>query len=417
MTRSREEALALDRANPLGWFAQTFEPARPGWVYLDGNSLGRPSTVVARAIARETQRWASDAVTRWDRWIELPRRAAHHLARHFLGADPDEVLVADSTTLNLYKLASAALDVASAGRDVIITDEADFPTDRYVLQGLARQRGAVLRTVVAHPVDGLDLDALADAVDERTAVVSLSHVDFTSGAMADMGAVNRLAHDHGALVLWDLSHSAGALPVDLAGTGADLAVGCTYKYLNAGPGAPAYLYVRRDLQAALRSPVWGWFGQRRQFEMGPDYDPADGVTRFLSGTPNILGTVAVRHAVRHLARVGIAQLRATSVALTELVVSLADEWLAPLGFTVASPRSGERRGGHVALSHPDAYRIGMAMRAAGVVPDVRPPDRLRLAPVPAYTRFVDVWDGLDRVRRLVEAGEHLACEPAASTVT
>jgi len=294
----------------------------------------------------------------------------------------------------------AALD-ARPGRDVVVADGNDFSTDRYVLQGLAAARGLTLRHLDTAEQAAPSAPAVAAAADDRTALVVLSHVDYRSAAVADMAAVTAAAHAAGGLVLWDLSHSAGVLPVRLDAAGADLAVGCTYKYLNAGPGAPAYLYVRREHQAELRQPIWGWFGQTDQFAMGPAYDPAPGVTRFLTGTPPVLGLALVEEGVRLLAEAGIDRLRGKGMALTALAVDLTDAWLAPLGFGLASPRDPAARGGHVSLSHPDAARLcGDLVRAARVVPDFRAPDRIRLGLAPLTTRYVDVWDALDRLRRL-----------------
>jgi kynureninase len=265
----------------------------------------------------------------------------------------------------------------------------------------------------------------------RLALVSFSHVDYRLGALADMAAVNRLAHDAGALTLWDLSHSVGAVPIDLTGSpgtgearsdgpgdGADLAVGCTYKYLNSGPGAPAFLYVRREHQARLRQPIQGWFGQRDQFAMGPNYDPAPGIDGFLTGTTPVLGAITLESSVGLLSEIGIARLRERSLALTSWLIDLTDAMLVPLGFTMATPRDPRRRGGHVALRHPDAYRISRALsEQALVVGDFREPDLLRLAPVAAYTTFTDVWDACDRIRTLVERGAHLRVDTHRRRVT
>jgi len=309
------------------------------------------------------------------------------------------VLVTDSVTINLYKLASAALD-ARPGRDVIVTDDDNFPTDRYVLQGLAAQRGAELRVLRTDLDEGVDGVALAAALDDRVALVSLSHVAYRSGAVADLPGLTALAHEAGALIMWDLCHAVGSVPVGLDAAGADLAVGCTYKYVNAGPGAPAFLYVRADLQDQLRQPIWGWFGQRDQFAMGPDYDPAPGIDAFATGTPQVIGTVAVEEGTRLLGEAGLDRLRAKSTELTGYLIALADEWLAPHGFTVASPRAAGRRGGHVTLRHSDAGRIVRALAQEKIITDFRVPERIRLAPVPITTGFAEVWDALSRLRQI-----------------
>jgi kynureninase len=284
---------------------------------------------------------------------------------------------------------------------VIVTTDTEFPTDRYVLEGLAAGRGRELRLVPADPA------SLRSVVDESGAVVCLSAVDFRTGALADVAGTTEHVHRVGALMLWDLSHAAGSVPLSLDADGVDLAVGCTYKYLNAGPGAPAFLYVRRELQSLLRQPIWGWFGQRDQFAMGPAYDPVPGIGQFLTGTPNVLGTVAVDEGVRLFAEAGMDAVWAKGRALTSMIVDIADAWLRPLGFELVSPRDPDDRGAHVSVAHPDAGRISLALREqARVIPDFRPPDLLRLGAAPLSSRFADVWDGLDRLRRLVERGDH-----------
>jgi len=407
----------LDAADQLAGFRDRFVRDDESLIYLDGNSLGPlPIATQSRIAEVVREEWGAGLVRSWAGWIELPRRAGDLIGQHLVGAAPGQVAVCDSTTINLYKLASAALD-ARPGRSVIVTDDDNFPTDRYVLAGIAAQRGCELRMIRTGMNDGVSEDALRAAVDERTAVVSLSHVAYRSGALADMAQITGIAHDAGALMLWDLCHSVGAVPVELDAAGADLAVGCTYKYVNAGPGAPAFLYVRSELQDSMRQPVWGWFGQRDQFAMGPGYDPAPGIERFLTGTPQIIGIAAVQEGARLLGEAGMGRLRAKGVALTELLIGLADEWLAPHGFTVASPRDSARRGGHVTLHHRDAALISQALIRAGIVGDYRTPDRLRLGPAPVFSRFTDVWDALDTLRRIAEDGSYrgLQAEPARVT--
>ena len=413
----RAHAEELDAADPLAGFRDRFVRDDKSLIYLDGNSLGPlPLATEARIAEVVRQEWGGGLVRSWASWIELPRRAGDLIGEHLVGAAPGQVAVCDSTTINLYKLAAAAL-AARPGRNVIVTDDDNFPTDRYVLAGIAAQYGCELRMIATGLNDGVREDAVRAAVDERTAVLSLSHVAYRSGALADMAAVTAIAHEAGALMLWDLCHSAGAVPVELDASGADLAIGCTYKYINAGPGAPAFLYVRGELQDAISQPVWGWFGQRDQFAMGPGYDPAPGIDRFLTGTPQIIGTAAVQEGARLLGEAGMGRLRAKGVALTELLIGLADEWLAPHGFTVASPRDSARRGAHVTLHHRDAWQLSQALIKAGVVGDYRTPDRLRLGPAPITTRFTDVWDALDALRRI--AGDRsyagLAAEPGRVT--
>jgi kynureninase len=358
--------------------------------------------VLARVVEEE---WARGLVRSWSSWVGAATRVGDLLAEGVLGARPGEVLVADSTTVDLYKLLVAAAD-ARPGRDVLVCSADDFPTDRYVVAGVAQARGMAVRELPADVDEGLDPAVLAAALDERVGVVVLSAVAYRSGALADVAAVTRRAREAGALVVWDLSHAAGAVPVDLAADGVDLAVGCTYKYLNGGPGAPAFLYVRRELQERLRQPIWGWFGQRDQFAMGPAYDPVPGVERFAAGTPPVLALAAVEVGARLVAEAGIDRLAAKGRALGELVVALADAWLAPHGVALASPRDPARRGAHVTLTHPSAWQLTQALVDRGVVPDFRTPDRVRLGPAPLYTRFVDVWDALDRLREVLASGAH-----------
>lgn len=410
-------AQALDSADQLASFRDRFVQQDRDLIYLDGNSLGPlPVRTQARIAEVVDQDWGVGLVRSWDKWIQLPRQSGEMVAEHLVGAAAGQVLVCDSVTVNLYKLAWAALD-AQAGRDVIITDDDNFPTDRYVLEGIAAQRGCELRLIHTDPDDGVSEQALAEALDERTALVCLSHVAYRSGALADMTRLTGLIHQSGALAFWDLSHAVGAVPVELDAAGADLAVGCTYKYVNAGPGAPALLYVRESLQPRLRQPIWGWFSQRDQFEMGPRYDPASGIDAFLTGTPDIIGSVAVEEGARLLGEAGMPQLRAKSVELTTYLIALADEWLVPLGFAIASPRDATRRGAHVALRHDDAWQICQALIRAGVIGDYRTPDRVRLGPVPIYTNFTEVWTALDRLRDIAATKSYadLPAEPPRVT--
>jgi kynureninase len=405
---SRDAAAARDAADPLAGYRARFtgtDDDGPGrLLYLDGNSLGRLPVETPAAVARVVeQEWGRGLVGSWTSWIEVATRIGDALAAGVLGARPGEVLVGDSTSVNLYKLLVAGAD-ARPGRDVLVCTADDFPTDRYIVAGVAQGRGMAVRELPADVDEGLDPAVLAAALDERVAVVVLSHVAYRSGALADLAAVTRLVHEAGALVLWDLSHAAGAVPAELAAAGADLAVGCTYKYLNGGPGAPAFLHVRRELQEQLRQPIWGWFGQHDQFAMGPEYDPAPGIERFGVGTPPVLAMAAVEVGVRLVAEAGIDRLAAKGRELTDLLVALADAWLAPHGVVLASPRDPARRGSHVTLAHPQAWQLTQALVDRGVVPDFRTPDRVRLGPAPLYTRFVDVWDAMERFRDLLAEG-------------
>ncbi len=414
---SREAAEERDADDELAPLREQFVIADET-IYLDGNSLGRLPAGTPDFLAQVVRdQWGAGLARSWSSWIDWGQRIGDQLAADVLGAEPGEVALSDSTSVNLYKLATAAVD-AAPDRRTIVFDTDDFPTDRYVLQGLAEKRGLRLRGIDSHPDHGLDLHELQAALDGDVALVVLSLVSYRSGALLDMAAVNALVHRSGALVLWDLSHAVGAVPVHLGDAGADLAVGCTYKYLNGGPGSPAFLYVRRDWQSLLRQPIWGWFGQRDQFLMGPGYDPVERIDRFLVGTPPVLSLAAVQPGLELICRAGVDRLRRKGVLLGELVVALADRWLAPQGFRLASPRDPLRRGGHVSLAHPQAWPVCQALASrAGVVCDYRVPDRLRIAPVPAYTRFVDVWDAMDRLRGIVDRREYEESPVELSRVT
>jgi kynureninase len=415
----RAAAERLDREDPLARLREQFVIDDPELIYLDGNSLGRlPKRSVERLRSVISDEWGRGLIRSWnDHWMDLPARAGDLIGERLVGAAPGQVVVSDSTSVNLYKLAAAALD-ARPGRDVIVSDRHNFPSDRYVLEGLAAARGLELRLAEFDELRGPTAEAVGSVIGERTALLSLSHVDYRSGALADMAAIDQVARGAGALTLWDLCHAVGAVPIELDASGADLAVGCTYKYLNAGPGAPAFLYVRREHQSSLRQPIWGWYGQRDQFAMAEGYDPPSEVSRFLVGTPFVPGVALVEEGAALLADAGIERLRAKGVALTELLIELHDQWLAPLGFALASPRDAAVRGSHVSLAHQDGYRICRALISkAGVIPDFRPPDRIRLGPAPATTRFVDVWDAMERLRRVVAGGLHHDVDPVRTRVT
>jgi kynureninase len=416
----RAHAEALDAADPLAGFRDRFAIADDELIYLDGNSLGRLPHATRERLAAVVDTWGDELIGGWDEWIDLPQRTGDRLAEGVLGARPGEVLVCDSTTVNLYKLCAATLDAyrLSAQR-AVVTDRGNFPTDRYVLEGLCAQRGLELRQFDADPLTGpqaADLDA--ELADGAAALVVLSHVAYRSGALADMAALTEVARRHDAHVVWDLSHSVGAVDVQLGEAGVELAVGCSYKFLNGGPGAPAWLYVAESVQPRLRSPIWGWFGQEDQFAMERDYAPVAGTGRFAAGTPPILGVAAVEEGVRITAEAGMPAIREKSVGLTELVIALHDAWLAPLGFELGTPRDPAARGSHVALRHPEGWPINRALiERTKVIGDFRGPDTIRLGLAPLYVRFADVWDALDRLRRLVEAGEHRAVDASTRRVT
>ena len=407
----RSHAEALDAADPLAGFRARFELGDERHLYLDGNSLGRLPLATRERLHAAIDEWGSELVTGWHDWIDLPLRAGDALGA-LIGAAPGEVVATDSTTVNLYKLVNAVLDAAGGG-GALVSDRGNFPTDRYVLEGIAAARGLELRLFDSDELDGpvpADLGACG-AGD----VVVLSHVAYRSGALADMAGLTATARERGATLIWDLSHSAGAVPVDLRGAGVQLAVGCTYKYLNAGPGSPGYLYVAAELQASLRSPVWGWFGQSEQFAMERAYDPLPGIGRFLAGTPPVLQLAAVEAGARLTAEAGMDAIRAKSVALTGLIVELHDAWLAPLGFELGTPRDPARRGSHVSLRHPRAWTFTRALIDARVTPDFRGPDSIRLGVAPLYTSFAEVWDALDRLRAIAARDDLPDAAPARVT--
>lgn len=398
----RARAEALDAADLLARFRDRFVIHDPALVYLDGNSLGRlPRATVERLATLVRDGWGDDLIRGWGGWLEWPQRIGDRIGTALLGARPGETIVADSTSVNLYRLAAAALD-ARPGRHTIVTDPDDFPTDRYILEGLADARGLTIRWIEGDPILGPTPELVAAALDEDVALVVLSHVNYRSAAIADMTSTTALVHDAGALVIWDLCHSAGSVPIDLERSGADLAVGCTYKYLNGGPGAPAFLYVRRAHQANLHNPIQGWFGRRDQFAMGQGYEAEPGIRGWLVGTSPVLGLAAVEEGVELAADAGIQAIRAKGIAMTQIAIELVDARLSGLGCSMGSPREAARRGAHISIRHPEARRLCRELIEVGVIPDFREPDSIRLGLAPLYTRFVDVWDGIDRLRALLE---------------
>ncbi|GAB3173749.1 aminotransferase class V-fold PLP-dependent enzyme [Myceligenerans halotolerans] len=390
-----ERAAALDAADPLAHYRDRFVPSPELVAYLDGNSLGRPLRATRDRLAGFVDDvWAGRLIRAWDEgWMDAPTELGDTVGRVALGAAAGQTVVADSTTVMLYKLARAAV-AARPGRDEIVADTENFPTDRFVLEGIAAERGMTIRWIAPDPALGVTADDVAGLVSERTALVLLSHVAFKSAFIADMPAITRLVHDAGALVLWDLCHSAGAVPVELDACGVDLAVGCTYKYLNGGPGAPAFGYVARRLQDELRQPVQGWMGAADPFAMGPAYEPAPGIRQFVSGTPPVVGMLPMRDMLALLDEAGMAAVRAKSVALTEFVIEAADRHLAPLGVRVASPRDAAVRGSHVTLEHPGFREATALLWRWGVVPDFRPPAGMRIGLSPLSTSFTEVARGL-----------------------
>jgi kynureninase len=395
----------LDAADPLRAFRERFVAIGDdaGIVaYLDGNSLGRPPRTTPELLERFVREtWGGRLIRGWDEgWMELGQTIGDRLGRVVLGAGPGQVVVADSTTVMLYKLARAAV-AARGGRREIVLDTDNFPTDRYVLEGIAAERDLELRWVETDPSGGITPDQVAAAVGPDTALVVFSHVAYRSAHLADAGAITRIAHAAGALALWDVSHSAGSVEVMLDDWGADLAVGCTYKYLNGGPGSPAFGYVRAEHQDTLQQPIWGWLGRRDPFTMGPGYDPAAGLQSVVSGTPPILGMLPLAASLDLIEEAGMPAIRAKSVALTEFALEAVEALLAPHGARVVSPRESASRGGHVTVRHPAFRDLMGPLWARGVIADFREPESIRIGLSPLSTSFAEAHRGLTTLATLL----------------
>ncbi|GAA1971816.1 kynureninase [Nocardioides panacihumi] len=407
---TREDLAKWDAQDPLAPLRDLFDlPA--GTIYLDGNSLGAlPRATAARVQEVVTREWGAGLIGSWNSagWIDLPHRVGDKIAR-LVGAGPGELVVADSTSVNVYKVLKAALAIAAAdapGRNVILSERTNFPTDLYVAQSVAREHGCEL--VLIEP----DEDP-ADRLDDRVAVLMLTHVNYRTGRMWDMAGITAQAHERGIVTVWDLCHSAGAVPVDLTGAAADFAIGCGYKFLNGGPGSPAYVWVSPRHADRFAQPLSGWMGHAAPFAFTTDYEPAPGIARYVSGTPAVIGTAALECGVDTLLAAepygGMVALREKSLALTRLFADLVDERVS--GFDIESPRDDEQRGSQVSLTRPEgAYAIVQALIARGVIGDFRAgqsglPDILRFGVTPLYTRFVDVWDSVEHLRQVMESDE------------
>ena len=393
----------LDAADPLASFRDRFVHGGDVVSYLDGNSLGRPvQRTVERLPAFVREEWGERLIRSWDEtWMELPFELGDAIGAATLGAAAGQTIVGDSTTVLLYKLMRAAL-TARPGRSRVVVDDDNFPTDRFLMEGIARELDLELDVIEVDRTIGVTAEQLSAVLSEETALVVLSHVAYRSGYLADMPGLTRLAHDAGALILWDLCHSAGVVPMQLDAWGVDIAVGCSYKYLNGGPGAPAFAYVRRDLQAEMEQPIQGWMGAADVFAMADAYVPATGMRRFLSGTPPVVGMQPIVDMVDLITEAGVDAIRAKSVALTEYALRLVDAMLAPLGVTLSTPRDPELRGSHVTISHPRFREVTAALWARGVIPDFRSPDGLRIGLSPLSTSFAEVRIGIDAIREELE---------------
>ncbi|MGD8193397.1 kynureninase [Herbiconiux sp. P18] len=390
-------AAALDADDALAPLRDAFVADPAVRAYFDGNSLGRPLRATAGRMTALLDGWSSRLIRHWDEgWMAAPETVGDRIGALTLGAAPGQTVVGDSTTVLLYKLIRAAL-AARPGRDEIVIDDDDFPTDRFLVESIARETGSTVRWIPVPRDGGIEPEQIAEAVGERTALVLLSHVSYRSGHLADAETITRLAHDAGALVLWDICHSVGSVPLELDRWEVDFAVGCTYKYLNGGPGSPAFAYVRSGLHAALEQPITGWMGAADPFAMGERYEPAPGIRRLLSGTPSILGMQPMLDMLDLIEQAGLPAVRAKSIALTEFVVdALADGGaLTGLGLTLESPRDPARRGGHVTLGHPDAEAVVARAWQRDVLPDYRAPGGIRIGLSPLSTSFAEVADGLE----------------------
>ncbi|MCS5734442.1 kynureninase [Herbiconiux daphne] len=399
-------AAELDARDPLRGFRDRFVGADDPSVaaYVDGNSLGRPPKALPDLYADFIRnQWGGRLIRGWDEsWLELPVTLGDRIGRSTLGAAPGQTIVSDSTTVSLYKLVRAALD-ANPGRTEIVIDRGNFPTDRFVVQGVAHETGASIRWIDADPTTGVTADDLRPALGPSTAVVLLSHIAYRSGYVADIRGITALAHAHGALVIWDLCHSVGSVPMSLDEWGVDFATGCTYKYLNGGPGSPAFLYVRRDLIPEVRQPIWGWMGDRNPFQMAHTYHPAEGIRRFLSGTPPILGMLAMSAMLDLIEEAGIAAIRAKSLDLTDFAIALVDEQLAPLGVELSTPRDHEVRGSHITIDHPEFAGMMAGLWERGIIPDFRAPTGIRIGLSPLSTSFAEVAVVIEAVRESLVA--------------
>ena len=412
-----DQALALDASDPLRNHRDLYVHSDDDLIYMDGNSLGRlPKAAIESIEAVTHHQWGDRLIRSWNEsWWELQLEIGDLLAP-LLGASPGEVIISDSTSVNLYKLALSVVNAAPQ-RSKIVTDDLNFPTDLYILEGIAGQLDKELVIVTSDGVHA-PLEGLENEIDETTALVSLSHTVFKSGYTYDIGGVNAMAHRVGALTLWDCSHSVGVVPIAFNATGSDLAIGCTYKYLNGGPGSPAFIYVRSDLQDSLENPITAWWGHAEPFSFDLDFRPVSGIRRFHTGTMPILSLAATEAGIRDVITAGVDGIRAKSVALTEYLIGQWDLHLRPLDFELASPTDPDRRGSHVSFEHEKAWPITRALIEIGqVLPDFRSPDNIRLGLSPLYNTFLDIHTAVQRLKLIFESKAHDAFAGVKTTVT
>ena len=420
----------LDANDPLKSFKSEFVITDPDLCYLDGNSLGRlPKRTVEEVNNFLLNEWGPELVDGWSHWIDGAQPAGDLLARAALGAASGQTLVCDTTSVNFYQLCVAAIR-ARPGRKTVIIDSSNFPTDRYIIAGIAEAMGLNLITLDTDGSGGpgrVDIDSefeevkaseLAKHLNDDVALVTLQAINYRSGVRQDIKAITDLVRQHGGLVVWDCSHAAGSIQLNLDANGVDLAVGCTYKYGNSGPGSPAWLYVSSRIQTELRVPIQGWFAQEKQFEMGPEFEPADTIRRFQIASPSIIGIRGVEVAFEMIERAGIEEIEKKAATGTSLMVDLHKLWLEPLGFSLATPSEPGKRGGHIILTHPEAKQIAYAMRKVSkVVPDYREPNAIRLAISPLATSYYEVFEGFRRLKELVASGQYLSVAPDGNRVT
>ncbi len=419
----REYALELDRNDPLAHYKLRFVVSDPELCYLDGNSLGRlPKATITAINDFMTHEWGPEVVTGWGHWVDEAQPTGDLLAAAALGAGPGQTLVCDTTSVNFYQLCLAAIH-ARPGRKTIITDVANFPTDRYILDGIAKQFNLNLVLInnedssrAAH--ERITPEILAPYLNDDVALVTLEVIQYRSGARTDIKAITDQVRAIGGLVVWDASHAVGAINLNLDANGVDLCVGCTYKYGNSGPGSPAWLYVSKRIQKELQVPIQGWFAQGAQFEMGPHFEKAEGIRGFQIASPSLMGIRCVQTAFSMIKEAGIDEIEAKAAIGTQMMIELFDAWLAPLGLTLNTSRDPQERGGHISLVHPDAAQICVALRQIShVIPDYRTPNSIRLAISPLATSYVEVWDGFARMRDLIDSGAYKTVKDGGSRVT
>ena len=426
----RSTAEKLDQQDPLAKYRDQFFHPDPSQCYLDGNSLGKlPKASLSRVENFMRDEWATKLVDGWADWIDEAQEAGDLLAAATLSTGPGQTLVCDTTSVNFYQLALAAIS-SRPSRKTVIIDSANFPTDRYILEGLARDRGLNLVTLDTDGMGGpgavniksdyerVTAEELLPHLSDDVALVTLQAVNYRSGARSEFAEIQAVVEASGAHMLWDCSHAGGSINLDFDKNKINLAVGCTYKYGNSGPGAPAWMFVRESLQDELQVPIQGWFAQQDQFAMGPFFSKASGIRGFQVASPPIMGIRAVTASYEMIREAGISEIEKKAALGSQLMIELVDRWLVPFGVSLGTPREPSLRGGHIMIRHPEASQIATAMRQmVNVIPDYRKPDAIRLAISPLPTSYVEVWDGLNRLKGLLDSGAYLEAKPSLTRVT